>query len=212
MIFSAKKLYQDGCNICFYQLPFHTGSLSISAEALHIFGHGPAYTSEFFAHAVYNCRSLMHYFMSNNIASKIGVAGISLGAYVSSLLVSSEAKLDAAILIAPVFNLPESFMEWFPLGHLFNKLLDEENISMEQFRHAYATCNTLSFDAKMNTQNILLLSGIYDLVALPKYVKLLGEHWNQCNLHWFNYSHVGITKLNPFYTEINQHLKKINFI
>lgn len=212
VIFSAKKLYLDGCNICFFRLPFHTGKLGFSRQTLNFFGHGPAYTSEVFAHAVHDCRALISHFLDQGIASKVGVAGISLGGFVSTLVISSESRLDCATLIAPVFNLPESFMEWFPLAGLFNQLLAEENISMQEFRHAYALCNVLSYEPKIDSDKILLLSGVYDLVALPKYVKLLGEHWQKCEIQWFKYSHVGMTKINPFYAEIHAHLKKTQFL
>jgi len=211
IIFSAKKLYRDGFNICFLVLPFHNGKLSLKTSVWNFFDHGPAYSSEVFANAVSNCRSLITYLLEQKVASKIGIGGISLGGFVSSLVLSVDERVESAILLAPVYNAPDIFMDWFPLKGLFTKILGEENINFSEFRHAYALCNALTFKPKMNTQNIVILSGTFDIIAMPKHVRLLGEHWNQCDIYWLDYSHVGMTKLDPFYTHIKQHNEKINF-
>ncbi len=210
IIFSAKKLYNDGFNICFMVLPFHNGKFSLKTSIWNFFGHGPAYTSEVFANAVSNCRSLISYLLEQNIASDIGIGGISLGGFVSSLVLSVDARVKSAILLAPVYNAPDIFMDWFPLRGLFEKILSEEKISFSEFRHAYAVCNALTFEPKIDTRNIAILSGTLDLIAMPKHVRLLGEHWKQCDIYWLDYSHVGMTKLNPFYREISLHHQKIS--
>lgn len=212
IIFSAKKLYRDGFNICFLVLPFHNGKLSLKTSVWNFFGHGPAYSSEVFANAVSNCRSLISYLLEQNVASKVGIGGISLGGFVSSLVLSVDERVKSAILLAPVYNAPDIFMDWFPLKGLFQKILAEENINFSEFRHAYALCNALTFKPKIDSKHIVLLSGTFDVIAMPKHVRLLAEHWNQCDLYWLDYSHVGMTKLNPFYKEIKSHNEKISML
>lgn len=209
VIFSAKKLYQDGFNICFMILPFHNGKLSLKTDVWNFFGHGPAYTIEVFAHAVANCRSMITYLQEQNIASHIGIGGISLGAFVSSLALSVDTRIKSAILVAPVYNAPDIFMDWFPLRGLFDKLLKEENISFSEFRQSYALCNALTFQPAIDTHKIVILSGTFDLIAMPKHVRLLGEHWQQCDIFWLDYSHVGMTRPDPFYQEIKEHIEKV---
>ncbi len=211
-IFSAKKLYKDGYNVVFLILPFHHGKLKQSTDMWNFFGHGPAYTVEVFANAVHNCRSLMTYLLDSGIASSIHLSGISLGGFVSSLVVSADERVESAALIAPVYNVPESYMEWFPLPGLFNKLLKEENIEFPVFRHTYAPCNALTFEPKVDTRKLTIITGLFDQIALPKHVRLLGEHWKQCDIHWLNYGHVGFTKLNPFYKELQKHNEKVKTI
>lgn len=212
LIFSAKKIFNDGCNIAFLVLPFHHGKFKAQTDMWHFFGHGPAYSTEVFANAVSNCRSIMSYLLDNHIASKIALSGISLGGFVGSLVVSVDERVDSAVFLAPVYNVPESYMEWFPLSGLFKNLLREENIEFSEFRHAYALCNALTFESKVATKNLTILSGVFDLIALPKHIRLLGEHWEQCDIHWLDYGHVGMTKLNPFYAHIKNHHEKVGFI
>jgi hypothetical protein len=212
IIFSAKKVFNDGANIAFLVLPFHKGKFSFSADVWNFFGHGPAYTTEVFANAVSNCRSLITHLIETRIASKIGVSGISLGGFVSSLVVSADERVDNAVLLAPVYNVPESYMEWFPLRGLFKNILSEENISFSEFRHAYALCNALTFKPKIESKKISILTGLFDLIALPKHVRLLGEHWDKCDIHWLEYGHVGMTRPNPFYEHIQIHISKVSFL
>ena len=212
IIFSAKKVFNDGCNIAFLVLPFHHGKFKLQTDMWNFFGHGPAYSTEVFANAVSNCRSVMSYLLDNNIASKIGLSGISLGGFVSSLVISSDERVDSAVLLAPVYNVPESYMEWFPLDGLFKKILKEHEIEFQEFRHAYGLINALTFQPKVAPQNLTILTGIFDLIALPKHIRLLGEHWGQCDIHWLDYGHVGMTKLNPFYEQIKNHNDKVGFL
>lgn len=211
IIFSAKKVFKDGANIAFLVLPFHSGKLKLSTEVWNFFGHGPAYTTEVFINAVSNCRTLISYLINTGIASKIGISGISLGGFVSSLVLSVDERVDSAILLAPVYNVPESYMEWFPLKQLFSKLLKEENISFTEFRHSYALCNALTYKNKVKNSHITILSGVFDLIAIPKHVRLLGEHWEQCDIHWLEYGHVGMTRFDPFYEHIQAHHEKVKF-
>lgn len=211
LIFSAKKVFKDGANIAFLVLPFHTGKFKLSTDIWNFFGHGPAYTTEVFANAVSNCRSVISYLLDEGIASKIGISGISLGGFVSSLVLSVDERVNTAVLLAPVYNVPESYMEWFPLKQLFTKLLAEENIPFNEFRHSYALCNALTYNNIPKTEHITILSGIFDLIALPKHVRLLGEHWGQCDIHWLEYGHVGMTSPHPFYKHIKEHNDKVGF-
>lgn len=210
-IFSTKDLYHQGCNICLLKLPFHRSKIKSFAETTNIFSRGPAYTNEVFAHAVYDCRMLISYLLDQGIASKISITGISLGAFVSSLVASSESRLHSAILIDPVYNLSDTLMEWFLLRGLLKQIKQEENLSDEEFRRAYACCNALTFKPAIATDRLMIIASLYDLIAIPRYARLLGEHWDNCQLVWKNYSHVGMPRVRPFYKEMMEHLQSTQF-
>ncbi|PCJ22066.1 MAG: hypothetical protein COB04_01005 [Gammaproteobacteria bacterium] len=211
-LFSTRELYDMGCNICLIKLPFHRSKMKSFAETTHFFRHGPAYTNEVMAHAVHDCRTMISYMMDQQIASKVAIGGISLGSFVASLVVSAEKRLHAAVIIDPVYNLSDSLIEWPPVNKLIVKLLAQQGISFQQFRHAYACCNALTFEPVLASDRIMIIGSLYDRIAIPRYVKLLGEHWNQCLLVWKGYSHVGVPVSQPFWTEIKAHLTDTGFI
>ena len=211
-LFSADELYDMGCNVCLIKLPFHRRRPKSLSETTHIFRHGPAFTNEVMAHAVYDCRTMVSYLLDQEIASKVAIGGYSLGGFVGSLLVSVEQRLHSAILIAPVYHVADTMVEWPLVGRLLGRLLPLQGVSLEQLRHAYACCNALTFQPAIDTTRIMIVGSLYDKLAIPRYVKLLTEHWGQCSLIWKRYSHVGMPTPRPFWREMKAHLLSTGFI
>ncbi|PCI41275.1 MAG: hypothetical protein COB51_14160, partial [Moraxellaceae bacterium] len=197
-LFSANELYDMGCNVCLIKLPFHRRRPKSLSETTHIFRHGPAFTNEVMAHAVYDCRTMVSHLLDQQIASKVAIGGYSLGSFVGSLLVSAEQRLHSAILIDPVFHVADTFMEWPLVNRLLGRLLPQQGISLQQLRHAYACCNALTFRPAIDTTRIMVIGSLYDKLAIPRYVKLLAEHWGQCLLIWKRYSHTAMPTPRPF--------------
>lgn len=212
LLFSASELYEAGCNICLMKLPFHRSRSKSYPETTNIFRHGPAYTNEVMAHAVHDCRAMISHLLEQKVASEVAVAGYSLGSFVASLVVSVETRLHSAVLVDPVYNLADTLSEWPVISGLIEKLLKDENLSLQQLRHAYACCNALTFKPAIETSRIMIVAGLYDKIAIPRYARLLGEHWGQCLLIWKRFSHIGLSMPRPFWREVQGHLRSTGFI
>lgn len=211
-IFAVKDLYAEGYNVCLIKQPFHRGKPRSQADVINIFGHGPNYTNEVMANAVYDVRACMSYLLDNGHASKIALTGASFGGFVGALVTSVEERLQASILLEPLVNLPDSLLEWYPLKPLFEQIKQEENISEEEFKQLYACSVALTYQSAIEKDRLLLMSGVYDIIAMPRYVKLLGEHWGQCKLIWKDASHLGHTSLKPYVNETVAHLRSVDFV
>lgn len=209
--FSVQALYNAGCNVCLVKLPFHRAKPRDRADVINVFGHGPAYTNEVMANAVYDVRAAISYLLDNQIASKVALTGASFGGFVSALVASVDGRLAAAILLEPLVNLPDVLLEWFPLKNLFEQIQAEENISNEEFRHIYACSIALTYQPAIAKEKLLISSGMYDGIAAPRYVKLLAQHWGQCALLWKNSGHMLHTNRQPFLKETLAHLQSVNF-
>lgn len=211
-VYSAEKLYAAGCNVCLIKLPFHRNHSKSLDDVINIFGHGPNYTTEVAAHAVHDVRGVMSYLLDNGIASKVALTGGSYGGFVSALVTSVDERLSASIVLRPLIDLADTMLEWFPMKQLFEQIKRDENMSEADFKQLYGCCTALSFQPAIAKERLMIISGLYDIIAPPKYVKLLAEHWGQCKLYWREASHLGNTKKDPYLREILDHLRSVDFI
>jgi hypothetical protein len=89
MFFALPWFYKQGYDILLYTLPHHGRRQSrLSPFSGHgLFASGISHLNESMAHAVHDFRIFMDYLESRGV-TKVGVTGISLGGYTSSLLAS----------------------------------------------------------------------------------------------------------------------------
>lgn len=212
-VFDIPFLYNLGFDVLLYTMPFH-GPRKI--ENALFSGDGfmtadVAAINEHFAHSIHDFRVFLNYLEKRDVPS-IGVTGVSLGGYHSALLAGIEPRLDYAIPIIPLVSVIDLAMEWEPIGSLIRMLMKSFGYTIEDIRHAMSVHSPLSYKPVIPEENLMIIAGLGDRMASPKHSRLLWEHWNHPQLHWFPGNHFLHLDRGTFFREIEKFLRRINII
>ncbi len=191
-IFAARRLYAEGLNVAVVTLPFH--GERTPTEALFSGQYFPSpdlrRTNEAFGQAVADVRLLTRWLREEGHVGPLGLMGISLGGYVSSLLVSLHDDYDFAIPIIA----PASFADilWWH-GHERRARSEFEQLGVDRqfLREVWAIHSPLSHQLSIPRERVLIVAGAGDEVVRPAQSLALWHHWGEPELRWFAGSHLG---------------------
>jgi pimeloyl-ACP methyl ester carboxylesterase len=212
MFFALPWFYRQGYDILLYTLPHHgRRQARLSPFSGHgLFARGISQLNESMAHAVHDFRIFMDYLEARGV-TKVGVTGISLGGYTSSLLAAVEERLHFAIPNVPVVSLADLILEWFPLNLPIKGLLKASGTSIRQARHMLAVHSPLTYRPLIPKERLMVIAGAGDRLAPPKHARLLWDHWDRPRIHWFPGNHVLHLDQGKYLKEIARFLKAIEF-
>jgi pimeloyl-ACP methyl ester carboxylesterase len=210
--FSLPWFYKQGYDILLYTLPHHGRRQNrLSPFSGHgLFAGGISHINESMAHAVHDFRIFVDYLESLG-ATNIGVTGISLGGYTSSLLATVEDRLQFAIPNVPVVSLPDLVLEWFPLNLPLKALLKASNTSIREARHMLAVHSPLTYEPLLPKERRMVIAGAGDRLAPPKHARLLWDHWDRCRIHWFPGNHLLHLDQGKYLKEMAAFMREIGF-
>ncbi len=185
----AARLHRElGFNVALPVLPLHGPRrvTRVSGEALLSFDlmnavHG-------LTQAVWDIRRLIHMIREEG-ATSVSLYGISLGAYVVSLLSGIEDGVDAVVAGIPVTDFPGLFHRHSP-HHLQERAI-EHRIIGGVAENVYRVVSPMSFEARVPKDRRFIFAGYGDRLAMPEQAQRLWEHWDQPSISWYPGSHVG---------------------
>jgi pimeloyl-ACP methyl ester carboxylesterase len=212
MFFALPWFYRQGYDILLYTLPHHGRRRArLSPFSGHgLFAGGISRLNESMAHAVHDFRIFVDYLESRGV-TKVGVTGISLGGYTSSLLAAVEERLHFAIPNVPVVSLADLVLEWFPLNLPIKGMLKASGTSVRDARHMLAVHSPLTYQPLIPKERLMVIAGAGDRLAPPKHARLLWDHWDRPRIHWFPGNHLLHLDQGKYLKEIARFLKQIEF-
>jgi esterase/lipase len=212
MFFALPWFYKQGYDILLYTLPHHGARRTrLSPFSGHgFFANGISHINESFAHAVYDFRIFMDYLESQGVTN-MGVTGISLGGYTSSLLASVEDRLKFAIPNVPVVSLCDIMLEWFPMNIPLKAMLKLTNNTVHDARHTLAVHSALTYKPKLEKERLMIIAGAGDRLAPPKHARLLWDHWDRPKNHWFPGNHLVHLDKGKYLKEMANFMREIEF-
>lgn len=191
-IFAVKKLYDQGFNVVVVTLPFHGDRTPTDALFSGQFFPSPDLrrTNEAFGQAVADVRLLTRWLRKKGHTGPMGVMGISLGGYLSALIVSLSDDYDFAVpIIAPVsFG---DILWWHGSEREARSRFEDSGINLEFLRNVWALHCPLSYDLQIPKDRVLIVAGAGDEVVRPAQSLALWSHWDEPELRWFIGSHLG---------------------
>ncbi len=210
--FALPWFFEQGYDILLYTLPHHGPRQSLlSPFSGHgLFAGGFANINESMAHAVHDFRIFVDHLESQGV-KKIGVTGISLGGYTSALLAAVEERLHFAIPNVPVVSLPDLMLEWFPANIPIKAFLKAGGIGVSEARHMLAVHSPLTYPPLIPKKRLMVIAGAGDRLAPPKHARLLWDHWDRPNIHWFPGNHILHLDQGKYLKEIATFLREIGF-
>ena len=176
-----------GLNLIFPILPLHgpraAGRMS-GGEVL-----SPDYLRMvlLFAQAVWDVRRAISWVRAQG-GEQIGLFGISLGGYVSSLVSSLEDELRCVIAGIPAVDfacLARDNEPWIMRRYDRDFALDWQLV-----RAITHVVSPLAFTPKIPREGRFIYAGVADRIARPDQARALWRHWNRPAIHWFQGGHV----------------------
>jgi hypothetical protein len=145
------------------------------------------------AQAVWDVRRLMLWIRAQDAHSPIGITGISLGGYVTSLVASLEEDLACAIVGAPVVDLVDLLEYHSGLVHG-----DERRRLMTLGKPVWRVVSPLALAPRLPLERRFIYAGLADRMVHPRHqVVRLWEHWGRPEISWYEGSHVGFQRSKP---------------
>lgn len=190
-MFSLSWFYKNGYDILLYTLPFHGYRMEWGdlLSGMGFFSHGMPHVNEAMLQSVYDLRCWISY-LEQQGAPSVGVAGMSLGGYITTLAASADQRLAFAIPNVPVVMPTDMLMEWQPTSWVFQRMMKQQGINLTELRHMLAVHSPLTWQPVIAADKLLIIGGAGDRFISPRYVKALHQHWQGSRLHWFPGNHL----------------------
>ncbi|WNC66853.1 hypothetical protein RI845_09905 [Thalassotalea nanhaiensis] len=186
-----KDFFNKGYDILFYTLPHHGPRQSDKSphSGSAYFSGGLAWLNETVLHAIFDFRTFINY-LEQQGADQYGVTGISLGGYTTALLACVEDRLAFAIPNVPVSCIADLFMLWNPANKMLKKSLRLSGTTLQQMRHTIAVHSPLTYKPVIPKNRLMIIAGAGDRCAPPNQARILWDHWQRPDIHWFHGNHV----------------------
>lgn len=212
--FSLQSFYEQGYDIALFTLPHH--GLRAERGTLYsgqgFFSSGMGGVNEHMGQAICDLRVLLRYLREERGVSKVGVTGVSLGGWTTSLLASVDDRIEFAIPNVPVVSPVDLILEWPPAGLLVRAGLFLSQWSVKSMREVLAVTTPLTYAPKLDTERLMIIGGVGDRLAPPKHSRLLWDHWDRCQIHWFPGNHVLHLDRGDYLAHMSAFMKKLDFL
>lgn len=186
--FDARRLHRDlGLNLVFPCLPLHgpRGSARLSGgELLQPDYLGVLHT---FAQAVWDIRRTIAWVRERG-GERIGLYGLSLGAYTAAMVAAMEPDLACIIAGIPAVDFPSLARANEPW--VLRRSGDELATDWELIGAITHVVSPLAFHPRVPRDRRFIFAGTADRVAPPLQARALWRHWEQPRIHWFAGGHV----------------------
>ena len=184
----AAKLHRGlGYNVALPVLPLHGPRKVTRISGERFLSFDLMNTVHGLAQSVWDIRRLLSWIRAQG-ATSIVLYGVSLGAYVVSLVAGFEDGLDAVVAGIPVVDFPRLFHEHSPV-HIRARAI-EHRIMGGSADDVFRVVSPLSFAPRIPLSRRAVFAGYGDRLAFPEQARILWEHWDRPTMTWYPGSHV----------------------
>lgn len=186
-LFNVRWLYERGMDVALFDLPHH----GFRAGLVHGFGFPSldiGQLAENWAHAVHDFRVFLDWLYAEG-APEVGVMGVSLGGYMSSLMAALEEDLAFAVPMIPATSLGDCAIDWVPSRQLLGLMFARLGWDLDDMRAHTAVHTPLQHGVRVPSERLMIIGADHDNVTPPHQSRLLWEHWGGPMIHWYAGSH-----------------------
>ena len=185
----ARRLVKQGVNVAMFALPYHTRRKPRGKKAVHNFLSGDLVHVVQAAHqSLADARALIAW-LEEQGCPRIGLWGISLGAWLSGLLACEDTRLDCAVLMSPVSRMDRVIAE-LDFCAPIRRSLGGARVRLEPL-------NLANRQPRIARDNILLIASEHDLFAPIRTVEELCEAWDGTELWRLRHGHISVLMSMP---------------
>ncbi len=160
--------------------------------------------------AQWDLRRLLSWLRLVKHAPKIGAYGVSLGGYNTALLAGLDKDLACAVAGIPVTDMAATQWRHFPAAEL--RLLEQNGVSEERIRQAYAAVSPLSFKPRIRPEHLGIFAGSLDALVWPDQPLALQQHWGGAALNWYEGAHLTFLGQSAVTTTLTQTFTRAGLI
>jgi len=180
----AHALNRYGINCATLELPYHFRRRPREAGAVrNFFSQDMLRTVEATRQAVADIRALRHWLGAQG-GARVGVWGISLGAWLGGLLACHEPKINFAVLMMPVAR-TDRCVEELKFCEPIRQSLQGATADTKKF-------NLIEHRPLVPKENILLVEAEHDLFVPKETVEELWRDWNEPEIWRLPHGHISI--------------------
>lgn len=178
-------LNRRGLDVALTVLPFHAGRAGARRGGPTFPSSDPRMTNEGFRQAVTDVRTLVQFFRARG-APHVGVMGMSLGGYTTSLLatVAEEAEIDFVMPLIPIASFADFAREQGRLGA--GSEADEQHAAIEK---ANFVASPFARPLKLPKSRALVVAAEHDRVTPVKHAQRIADHF-ECDIRTVGGAHL----------------------
>jgi len=135
----------------------------------------------------------------------VGLIGLSLGGYLSSLMAGLTADLDFVIPMVPPVCMGDLAWRFFSESRHY-KSNGTAAFSREELRAAYRVHSPLTYARRIDKTRAFILAGRGDQIVPPEHPHSLWRHWGEPDIHWFSGSHLAPFRRGQLLAAILEHI------
>jgi pimeloyl-ACP methyl ester carboxylesterase len=188
--FAARWFYRLGYDVLLFQLPFHglrtprqarfSGALFPTANVFR--------TNEAFAQTLCDLRGLVGWLQGRGVP-EVGLMGMSLGGYATALCASCEPGCAFAIPMIPAVSFAELLWE-HGKGSSERRAAERAGVTKAALERVFAVHAPLEHTPLVPHARRFIIAGVGDRITPPEQARLLWEHWQRPQIHWFDGAHL----------------------
>jgi pimeloyl-ACP methyl ester carboxylesterase len=138
----------------------------------------------------------------------VGLLGLSLGGYLSSLMAGLAADLAFVIPMVPPVCMGDLGWRFFARSRLHARTRPAA-FSVEELRAALRVHSPLTHGLRIPKERALIVAGRGDQIVPPEHPHALWQHWGQPNIYWFSGSHLAPFGRARLVARILRHLNRL---
>jgi dienelactone hydrolase len=185
----ARRLTKRHMNVAMFELPYHSQRKPHGKKAVHNFLSGDLLHVVGAAHqALADARALVAW-LTEQGCPRIGLWGISLGAWLSGLLACTDAEVDFAILMTPVTRMDRLIAELAFCAPIRRSLGDATP--------RFESLNLTTHQPKLMPKDILVVASEHDLFAPIETIEELERAWGGPELWRIPHGHISVLMSMP---------------
>lgn len=169
--FDAKRLYAAGLDVMLVVLPFHGPRMPPGMRGAFP-GRNPWRTVEGFAQAVYDLRAWREWLKSRGSA-RVGLFGMSLGGYTSSLLATVDEGWDFVVPMIPLASLADAYME-----HRAGRPEEPPAWVRPRIEDAYRVVSPFARPPRVAPERVLVLAASDDRITPVTHAHRIARHFD----------------------------------
>ncbi len=185
----ARRLTRRGVNVAMFALPYHTRRKPRGRKSVHNFLSGDLVHVVQAAHqSLVDARALIAWLLEQG-CPRIGLWGISLGAWLSGLVVCEDPRIDCAVLMSPVSRMDRVIAE-LDFCAPIRRSLGGARVNLDPL-------NLANRQLKLAPEQVLLVASQHDLFAPIKTAEDLCQAWGGTELWRLQHGHISVLMSMP---------------
>lgn len=171
-VWPSSWLYRRGLDLAYYVLPHHGVRARARLAPPRFPGSDPRITVEGFRHAMHELTSFVGWLMDQG-HPRVGIMGMSLGGYTTSLAATVESRIHCAVPVIPLTSIADFARDQGRLG----ANTEEQAAQHAALEAVYGIVSPLHRTSLLPPERVLIVAAKADRITPVAHARRLGRHF-----------------------------------